>query len=292
MMRVLITGASGLIGSALIDKLEAAGHDVAPLVRGTCVWAPERGRIDLTEFGDIDAIVHLAGESIAEGRWTKRKKERILTSRIATTRLLVDYLVEQKIKPRVLVSASAIGFYGDRGDTPIDETAAVGQGFLPSVCARWEGGTAPAADAGIRVVNARFGVVLSRDGGVLSKMAPPFKLGLGGRIGDGRQVMSWVSIDDAVAMLLFILETESLKGPVNLVSPGAVTNDEFTRALGRAFGRPTPFAVPAFAARTIFGEMADALLLSGARVMPRVLSESGYGFHHPDLEAALAALLR
>jgi uncharacterized protein (TIGR01777 family) len=292
-MRVLITGASGLVGRALVASLVADGHEVTRLVRGRAgasgevSWDPEAGRIDAAALEGHDAAVHLAGESIAEGRWTDEKKRRIRESRVKGTRLLAETLAGLTRKPEVLVSASAVGFYGDRGAEVLTEESASGEDFLSEVCREWEKSSLAASRAGVRVVHVRFGIILSAEGGALAKMLTPFKLGVGGRVGDGRQYMSWVDLADAVGAVRHAINDKSLRGPVNVVAPRAATNEEFTRALGRALGRPTILPLPAFAARLAFGEMADALLLSGQRVEPARLNSSGYQFKYPDLDASL-----
>lgn len=295
-MKVGITGSTGLIGEALVSALEAGGHSVVRLVRrapgaGEVAWDPERGKIDTTALAGIDAAVNLAGDSIAAGRWNPAKKKRIFDSRVKGTRLFCETLAELKPKPKTLVSASAIGYYGDRGSQVLRETDAPGNDFLAKVCREWEAATMPAADRGIRVVMPRFGAVLAREGGALAKMLTPFKLGLGGKIGSGGQYMSWISLEDAVRVLLFALENENLDGPVNATAPQAVTNAVFTRTLGRELGRPTILPMPAFAARLAFGEMADALLLSSARVQPERLEQEGFKFKHASLESALKDIL-
>lgn len=293
-MKIIVTGASGLVGTALIPALKAKGHEVLRLVRsapdksaGEVGWNPEQGTIDAEGLEGIDAAIHLAGENVAEGRWTDEKKQRIRESRAKGTRLLSETLARLKQKPHTLVSASATGFYGDRGDEVLTEQSASGDDFLSEVCREWELATQPAAAAGIRVANLRFGVILTAKGGALKKMLTPFKLGVGGKLGSGEQYMSWVALEDAVGAILFVLETETLRGPVNVVSPQPVTNLEFTKTLGRALSRPTIFAVPKFAARLAFGEVADALLLSSARVEPLRLKEAGYKFQYPTLEATM-----
>lgn len=296
-MKVLITGSSGLIGSALIESLAANGHEVIRLLRkkfakDSPFWDPENGVVKLDDVGDIVAVVHLAGDNIAEGRWNDRKKGRILNSRVRGTKLLSEFFSASNHRPRVIVSASAVGFYGDRGEELVDETSGPGNGFLADVCKQWEGATSSAVDAGIRVVNVRFGVVLSAAGGALKKMLLPFRMGLGGVIGTGEQYMSWVSIDDVVGMIQYVIENDSMRGPVNLVAPNSVSNREFTKTLGRVLRRPAIFPMPAFAARIAFGEMADELLLSSTRVLPRKLTDSGYKFRHPELGDALEHLLK
>jgi hypothetical protein len=293
-MKILVTGASGLVGTALLPALKAAGHEVYRLVRSAADraanginWNPSEGTIDAASLEGMEAVIHLAGENIAEGRWTDEKKRRIRESRVKGTRLLSETLAGLKQKPHTLLSASATGFYGDRGDELLTEQSASGKDFLAEVCREWELATQPAAQSGMRVVNLRFGVILSAEGGALKKMLTPFKLGVGGKIGSGRQYMSWIGIDDAVGAILFALETETLRGPVNVVSPQPVTNLEFTKTLGRVLSRPTIFSVPEFAARLAFGEVADALLLSSTRVVPLRLKEAGYQFKYPELELAM-----
>ena len=296
-MKVLITGSSGLIGSVLIESLASNGHEVIRLLRkkfakDSPVWDPENDVIDLADVRDIAAVVHLAGDNIAEGRWNDRKKGRIRNSRVRGTKLLAEFFAASEHKPRIIVSASAVGVYGDRGEELVDETSEPGNGFLADVCQQWEGATASAVDAGIRVANVRFGVVLSTAGGALKKMLLPFRMGLGGVIGGGKQYMSWVSIDDVVGMIQYVIGNDSMRGPVNLVSPHAVSNHEFTKTLGRVLHRPTIFPMPAFAARLAFGEMANELLLSSTRAIPKKLMNSGYKFRHPELGEAFEHLLK
>ncbi|MEW6364957.1 MAG: TIGR01777 family oxidoreductase [Acidobacteriota bacterium] len=296
-MRVLVSGASGLIGPATINYLQAAGHDVVRLVRTTSSdtgvrWDPAAGKIDRAALHGIGAVIHLAGESIAEGRWTRRKKARIRDSRVRGTRLLCEALARLLDRPAVLVSASAMGYYGDRGDEVLREESPPGSGFLADVCREWEAAADPAREAGIRVVHLRSGLVLSALGGALARMITPFKLGVGGTIGDGRQYMSWVSLDDLVGVIRHALENEGLEGPVNAVAPNPVTNAEFTRALGKALSRPTVFRMPARIARLALGEMAEDLLLASARLVPARLLACGFTFRHPDIESALRHVLR
>jgi hypothetical protein len=294
-MHVAITGSSGLVGSTLAPLLTTGGHAVTKLVRrkaseGEVTWDPA-SQIDASSLDGIDAVVHLAGENIAASRWTAKTKEKIRTSRAEGTRMLCEGLAKMRTPPKVLVCASAIGFYGDRRDEKLNEESAAGTGFLSDVVQQWEAATQPARDAGIRVVNLRFGVILSPKDGALSKMLLPFKLGGGGRIGSGKQYWSWISIDDAAGAVHHALLTDSLVGPVNAVSPTTVTNAEFTKTLGRVLRRPTVVPMPAFAARLALGEMADSLLLASARVEPKELHRSGYEFRQPTLEIALRHLL-
>jgi uncharacterized protein (TIGR01777 family) len=292
-MKVLVTGSSGLIGKALQRRLEAHGDEVRTLVRRPATnghdvqWDPEQLSVEALELEGHDAVVHLAGESIAEGRWSPEKMQRIRESRVRGTRFLCETLAALERKPRVLVCASAIGFYGDRSDDPLDEQSESGEGFLADVCREWEDACEPARRAGIRVVNLRIGVVLSRAGGALAKMLLPFKLGLAGRIGSGRQWMSWIELEDVVSSICHALETDSLYGPVNAVSPHPVTNDEYTKTLGRVLSRPTVFPMPAVGARLAFGKMADELLLASMRVEPKALQQSGFRFAYPTLDGAL-----
>jgi len=296
-MKVAVTGASGLVGSALTKQLVADGHEVVPVTRGKAsegaiTWNPSKGEIDAGAFEGIDAVVHLAGENIAEGRWNVAKKQRIRDSRVKGTTLLSQTLAGLEKKPAVFVSASAIGFYGDQRPEPVDEQAGVGEGFLADVCQAWEEASQPAKDAGIRTVNIRIGVVLSKDGGALEKMLFPFKMCAGGIVGSGKQVWSWISIDDLVGAIIHAIETESISGPMNATAPNASTNAEFTKSLAHVLGRPAIVPLPAFAAKIVLGEMAEALLLSSSRVLPQKLEETGYQFKHEHLEAALRALLK
>ncbi len=293
-LHVLVSGATGFVGSALVPFLTTGGHAVTRLARalrqpapGMARWTPDTGAIDSTELAPVDAVVHLAGENIAGGRWSAERKAAILASRSNTTRRLCETLAAFRPRPAVLICASAIGYYGDTGETSVDEQAEPGVGFLADVCRAWEDATAPALDAGIRVVNLRIGIVLSPAGGVLKQLLTPFQLGLGGRIGSGRQFMSWVALDDLLGIVLHGLRDAAVAGPVNAVAPGAVTNAEFTRGLGAVLGRPTLFPIPAAAARVAFGEMADEMLLSSTRVSPGRLADTGFVFRYPALDGAL-----
>ncbi len=297
-MKILITGSTGLIGSALVSSLTAGGHTVRRLLRPSrqpagsdAVWDPSAGTLEPQVFEGIDAVVHLAGENIAGGRWSSRRKARIRDSRVNGTRLVSEALARLSNPPAVWICASAIGYYGNRGDTILNEGSPAGSGFLPDVCREWEAATKAALQKGVRVVNLRIGVVLSPAGGALAKMLPPFKMGVGGKVGDGKQFMSWIALDDVVGTILHVLTHERLTGPVNAVSPNPVTNLQFTRTLGRVLRRPTIFPMPALAARMAFGEMADELLLSSTRVQPARLTGSGFQFRYASLESALRHLL-
>jgi len=292
-MRVAMTGATGLIGSALVPLLESHGYQVTPLRRGPCddsttaSWNPLSGDLSDAAVDGVDAVVHLAGENIAGGRWTKARKARIRDSRVDGTRHLSEGLARLERPPKTLIVASAVGFYGDRGEERVHEQSSAGTGFLPEVCQAWEAAAEPAVSRGIRVVQLRLGIVLTPAGGALRQMLLPFKLGLGGVLGSGQQYMSWIALDDVLTSVLHALRTESLTGPVNVVAPAAVTNKEFTKTLGRVLRRPTIFPVPGFAARLLFGEMADALLLASTYVEPIRLQGSGFVFGYPTLADAL-----
>ncbi len=297
-MKVAVTGATGLIGSALVPFLRSGGHDVVPLRRaaagagdGGPSWDPASGALSAGALDGVDAVVHLAGENVAGGRWTAARKGRIRDSRVDGTRRLAETLAGLPGRPQTLVAASAIGFYGDRGDQRLDEADAPGDDFLADVCQAWEAAATPARNARMRVVHLRIGIVLTPDGGALGQMLLPFRLGVGGVIGPGRQYMSWVALDDVLDGILHALRTDVLAGPVNMVSPNPVTNAEFTKTLGRVLRRPTILPLPAFGARLAFGEMADGLLLSSTRVEPARLRESGFEFGYPRLEDALRHVL-
>jgi len=296
-MKILITGSTGLLGSNLIPFLTAKGHEITRLTRSRSgkspreiYWNPDKWEIEAEKLEGHSAVVHLAGENIA-GRWTHGKKKRISESRIRGTRLLSETLAGLCSKPEVIVSASGVGFYGDRGSEVLTEQSAHGEGFLARLSMDWEAALGPALEAGIRVVNMRLGVVLSTEGGALSKMLTPFRLGLGGRLGSGRQYWSWIAIDDVLSAIYHSLVSDALMGPLNFTAPNPVTNAEFTETLGRALGRPAFFQVPAFALRALLGDMADEVMLSSARALPSRLLGSGYAFRYPDLKGALNHLL-
>lgn len=297
-MKILLSGSHGLVGTALTKSLEADGHEVRPLVRYATgygshdiEWSPERYSIAMSRIEGFEAIIHLAGESIAEGRWTDERKQLIRESRVKGTRLISESIVTLKDPPKTLLSASAIGYYGNRGDELLTEESAPGDDFLADVCVEWEEATREAREKGIRTANLRFGIILDQKGGALAKMLPPFRMGVGGRIGDGKQWMSWIALDDVVGAIKFVLTKQSLAGPINFVAPNPVRNAQFTKTLGRVISRPTIFPIPAFGVRLAFGEMADALLLASQRVEPARLKEGGYPFQYPQLEAALRHVL-
>lgn len=298
-MNIAITGSSGLIGFALLPFLRKNSHNVSKILRSykendkiNISWLPESDSWSTAYKNGLDGVVHLAGENIAAGKWTVEKKDGIRKSRVYGTKSLCESICNLSEKPKVLICASAIGFYGDRGDEVLNEESTKGTGFLSDVCQDWEDATKIASQSGIRVVNLRFGMVLSSNGGALAKMLLPFKLGVGGKIGSGKQYMSWIAIDDVVGAINHALVTDSLAGAVNTVSPNVVTNKTFTKILGSVLGRPTLLPMPAFGARLAFGEMANELLLSSSRVEPDKLLKAGYKFKYPDLKTALNHLLR
>ncbi len=293
-LRVAITGSSGLVGSALRHFLTTGGHEVVTVVRdsrklgeGSIFWNPAAGVLNPDDLAGIDAVVHLAGTSIAGSRWNEARKRAIKQSRVRGTELLSRTLAGMRDGPRVLVSASAVGFYGDRGDDVVTEGDPGGRGFLAEVCRAWEGATRPAERAGIRVVNLRLGVVLSPQGGALGQMLLPFKMGAGGRLGSGKQYISWIDLDDATGVFLHALYDESLRGPVNATAENPVTNSVFTSALGRALGRPTVVPVPALAVKAAFGELGTEALLWGQRVVPRKALDAGFEFFYEGVEDSL-----
>jgi hypothetical protein len=292
-VRILISGSRGLLGGALVSFLEDQGDSVVRLVRSLPVgesqrfWDPARGELDRRDVEGFDAVIHLGGENIAAGRWTTAQKKRLWESRVESTRLLADRIRNAQSSPAVFLCASAVGIYGDRGGEVLRETSDAGRGFLASLGQSWEEASRVTERPGTRVVQLRFGIILSSRGGALQKMLPAFRLGLGGKIGGGRQYWSWIEIGDAVRAIRHTLSRADLGGPLNCVSPGAVTNAEFTRTLGEILHRPAFFVVPAFLARLAFGEMAQETLLASQRVEPVKLLQSGYTFLHPDLRSAL-----
>ena len=294
-MRILITGASGLIGTALQKSFEEKGYEMLlasrsePKSERDIQWNADAGFADedLLRLEGLDAVIHLAGESISALRWTDEKKKAIRDSRVHGTRTMIEAFARLEKKPKVFISASAIGFYGDRGDEEMTETNSVGDTFLSEVSKEWESESRRAEDMGIRTVLLRNGIVLSKDGGALATMMTPFKLGVGGVVGSGKQWMSWVSLDDAVGIVNYALENENLRGAVNVVSPNPVTNEEFTKTLGEVLYRPTFLPLPEFAVNLVFGEMGDALLIDSTRVVPKRLLDSGFKFRYPEINSAL-----
>jgi uncharacterized protein (TIGR01777 family) len=297
-MKILVSGSTGLIGKALVPYLKSKGHTVIPLVRGqplgedvSIAWNPESGLYFSPDFEGFDAVINLCGENIGSGRWTAEKKKRILETRVNCTHILSTCLSKLENPPKVLVNASAVGYYGEHGDTIVTEDEGPGKGYLANVCKEWEAAAKPAEDNGIRVVFARFGMVLTPEGGGLGKMLIPFKLGLGGVIGTGEQYVSWIAIDDLVRIVEFALSNETLSGPINVVSPEPVTNEVFTKTLGNVLNRPTFMSIPAPVAKFVFGEMADEIFLTSIRAEPRTLLHAEYNYKYPELEGALQGLL-
>lgn len=291
-MRILIAGASGLVGSALIPRLEADGAAVTRLVRsspkpGEIEWHPNHDEMNAAGLEGFDVVISLAGENVAGSRWTEEQKRKIHDSRVNGTHLLSETIAKLTKRPRVFLCASATGFYGDRDDEVLDEQSDSGGGFLAGVCREWEQSTAAAAGAGVRVVNLRFGVILAREGGMLAKLLTPFKMGMGGKVGSGKQFISWVAIDDVLGAIKLAMADETIRGPLNVVAPNPVTNEVLTKTLGHVLSRPTALAMPAFAARLAFGEMADEMLLSSQYVVPKRLTDAGFEFQYPELEGAL-----
>lgn len=290
--RIVVAGASGLLGTALVHFLLTQGHEVVRLVRrgpagpGEALWDPARGELAPSVVSGADAVVNLSGENVGAGRWSVARRDAILRSRVDATRTLVSAIKAAQQPPEVFVSASAVGFYGERGDEVLTEISSIGSGFLPEVCLAWETHADVAARAGVRTVLLRFGVVLSPAGGALAKMLPVFRLAAGGRVGSGRQWMSWIGREDAIGAVYHAIMSSS-RGPVNVCAPGAVTNSGFTQALAAVLGRPAVFPVPAPVLRLVFGQMADETLLASTRAKPAALLDSGYVFRHPDLGACL-----
>lgn len=294
-MRFGITGATGLVGTALREHLALAGHEVVTLRRGDPsddgpTWKPDEDRIEPNALDGCDVVVHLAGASIGEGRWSKKRKRLLRSSRIEATRLLVEHLAALPQPPKALLCASAVGYYGDRGDDIVDERSEAGAGFLSELVRDWEHEARAAEEHGIRAVQMRFGVVLSKEGGALPRMLTPFRMGVGGRLGNGRQWMSWIAVPDAVRAIEW-LATSEISGPVNVTAPEPVKNSELTRALGRALHRPALFPMPGFMLRMVVGEAANELLLASNRVAPRALVAAGFTFEHPAIEVGLATAL-
>jgi hypothetical protein len=296
-MRVVVSGSSGLIGQSVVSALRARGDEVTPLVRrppapGEARWDPEAGTIDAGALDGADAVVNLAGAGIGDKRWSAGRRQEIVGSRVASTALLARSMASLAAPPAVMVSASAVGYYGDRGDEELTEDSEPGSGFLAGLCGAWEDATEPAVAAGVRVVRLRSGVVLSTRGGALARQLPLFRLGIGGRLGTGRQWLSWISLPDEVGAVLHALDEPALQGPVNATAPAPVTNRTFTRALGAALHRPAVLAVPGLALRIALGsDLATEMVLAGQRVVPARLTTTGYAFAHTDIDAALAALL-
>ena len=296
-MKILISGSHGLVGQALSRSLAIDGHTVLRLVRRNAAneseiqWQSDAGVIDSSPLEGLDAVVHLAGESIASGRWTDEKKQRIFDSRVKGTFALSKILAQLNEPPKSFLCASAIGYYGDRKDEVLTESSAPGNDFLSTVCVQWEKATSPAVEKGIRTLCTRFGIILDKKGGALAKMLTPFRMGIGGRIGEGKQWMSWIALDDVVSALRFVLNKTELTGPVNFVAPNPVTNEAFTRALGRTLGKPSLIPIPEFGVRLAFGEMADALLLSSQRVEPTKLNNAQFEFRLTTIDEALRRIL-
>lgn len=299
--KILLSGSSGMLGAAIGKALAQNGGGILRLVRRSAGnparslselrWNPPARQLDAPPLEGLSAAIHLSGANVATQRWTAAYKREIEESRIGTTQLLANTLARLKNPPAVLICASAVGFYGNRGDEILDESSSPGHGYFPGLCVAWENAARPAQEAGIRVVHLRFGMVVGPDGGAMAKLAPMFRLGVGGRLGSGKQWMSWVSETDAVAAALFALENPAITGPINVTAPQPVTNAEFTRELGHAVHRPTIMTAPAFALRLAFGEMADEALLSSTRAVPQRLLQAGFVFAHPTIASAFAAAL-
>jgi uncharacterized protein (TIGR01777 family) len=295
-MRILVTGSSGLIGSALVPFLEAQGHSVTRLVRkqsdnpDEIFWDPEKGIIDPSTLEGFDLVIHLTGENIAAKRWSKKQKERLFLSRVRATWLLSQALTRLSSPPKTFISASACGFYGDRGEERLTETSGKGAGFLADLSEKWEAATNAAREKGIRVVNARFGVALSPKGGMLAKLLPIYRLGLGGKLGAGKQLLPWIALEDLVSAIYHVAMKDQIQGPVNFAAPEPVTQGQFSDALAKALHRPAFFHLPAWLLRLILGEMAEELLLVSQGVYPQLLLESGFRFHYPDLDSYISSI--
>lgn len=296
-MRILISGSTGLVGKTLCPYLENLGHQIVTLQRHavedhsqSISWDPINNRLDRDKVEGFDVFINLSGESV-QARWNEKAKENILKSRTKATELLSSIAAELQSPPKLILNASAVGFYGNREDQLLDEKSSLGEGFLAAVCQAWEKSTMKAQEAGIRVVLLRFGMILSPKGGALKMMLTPFRLGLGGRLGSGKQYVSWIAIDDVLKIISFMIEHPEIQGPVNVVAPQSVTNEQFTKALGRTLGRPTMLPVPNFVIKLLFGEMGSELLLASTRVIPQKLIDSDYHFSYPDIDSALKALV-
>jgi uncharacterized protein (TIGR01777 family) len=293
-LKILISGSTGFIGTKLVSCLQSSGHEVTRLVRHSgdagLLWNPYKNEVDISRLEGYDAFVHLSGESI-NGRWTKSKKKKIMDSRVVSTRFLAECISKLKNPPKSFISASAIGYYGNRGDEELTESSSGGTGFLAEVCKAWEEGTKPIEEKGIRVVNIRTGLVLSPEGGALKQLLFPFKMGVGGVIGSGKQWWSWITLNDLLSIYQYSIENNEVKGVVNAAAPNSVTNKIFVKTLGKVLNRPTIFPLPSFIVKLVFGEMGVELLLSGQHVIPAKLSESGFKFEQTELESALRIML-